>query len=155
MSSSYVCWRGSSLIQSIIVCRSKLEYLCSLSHRTRVPFHHTLGRLVQLVLLLLMVSGVRGQRLASPTNGRTEIVSDLGLRQQLLEHIHDSHIILGGTLHITALPVHCGDGLCDFPWKHSLLHVRLICYNNNCHAMAASLDNLSVSRERGRVKVSL
>lgn len=87
--------------------------------------------------------------MAAPPNGRTEVVADLGLGQQLFEHVHDPDILLGRALDVAALPVHRRYGFCDFAWKFPLRYIRLISDDYYRDAVASCLDNL-IKRGVGR-----
>ena len=73
-----------------------------------MPLEHVLGlggRTSASAAAAAASADVVGQRLAAPPHRRAQVVPHLGYQKQLLEHVDDVLVLLGGALDVAALPL--------------------------------------------------
>lgn len=143
--------RNSLLVEKIYeeatktIFRENCHHRCRSLNSTRVPLKVVPSREGAVLILI----GVARQGFPSSPHGRTQVVFDVGLAEQLLEDSQDSFVVFGGAFSIAAAPLQGCLSLCDFQ-RHLADFFRdigFVANDYNGNAQTTCLHNLVESKE--------
>lgn len=132
---------------------SILKWKRKLGNRTRVAFEW----IFHIIITVIFGGRIRWQWLASAPHGRTQIVADIRLNQQFLEHFDDLDILLRRAFDVTALPFLDSNLFCHFTLHLAFVvrHIDFIANNHNRYTKTPGCNNLHDNENENEIYFEL